>query len=280
MKTLINLLIPVFILGFIVSGFTDKAATTQSILIQSSGKNISSELLSQSAKIATDRLNDFKIEDFSITMIPEKSQIRVTLNSSFDIESVENLLTQKGTIGFYETFDHNGLARLLNGDNTLFSLLTGSKTDNSGAKIGCTSIGAVEKVNDYLKILGLDQKCKFAWTRNFAGSDICLYALKNNGEKGAIITGTDIESARYDQERIQIKLKPSAYGLWSDATRRNINSVIAIVVDDNVISAPLVRSAIDSGAIEITGSFTAKEGNYLAAIMNNGELPVSFFIIK
>ena len=68
--------------------------------------------------------------------------------------------------------------------------------------------------------------------------------------------------------------------LFADATKRNLNNAIAMVLDDNVISAPKVMSPIESGEIEISGNFTHSQVNYIASLLNNGVLPVGFTIIK
>jgi preprotein translocase subunit SecD len=280
MKTIFYSLIPFLIFAFFATGFANKANTKHSILIQSSDKDISSVSLSQSAEIITHRLKDFSTGEFNISVIPEKNQIELILADDWDLQMVESLLIHKGTIEFYETYNHDGLVDLLNGDNHLFSLLTKSEIDNSGTKIGCTSASESVKVSDYLNTIKVSQKCKFAWTQDFDNANVCLYALKISSEKGAIITGNDIESSNYEKDRIQIKLKSNAVGLWSDATKRNLKNVIAIVLDDKVIAAPRVMSEINSGEIEISGNFTLTQGRYIAALLNNGALPVSYFVVK
>ena len=280
MKTIFNSIISLLIFALFATGFTYELNAKQSILIQSSDKNISSEMLSRSVEIISKRLKDSNSGKFDITINQEKKQIMVAFADDRDIKTTENLIIHKGNIEFYETYTQNSLAELLNMDNHLFSLLTKSEIDNSGTKIGCTSGSGVEKVNDYLRTLKLGRKCKFAWTQDFDNSNICLYALKITGEKGAIITGVDIESARYDKDRIQIKLKSDAASIWAEATKRNLNNVIAIVLDDNVISAPKVMSEINSGEIEISGKFTQAQAGYIAALLNNGVLPVSFIVVR
>jgi hypothetical protein len=280
MKTILNSIIPLLIFALFAAGFTNESDAKHSILIQTSDKNVSSAMLSQSAEIITKRLKDFSSGKFDISVIPEKNQIEVTFTDDLDIKTVENLIIHNGNIQFYETYNHNSLAELLNGDIRLFSLLTKSEIDNAGTKIGCATGSEVGKVNDYLNTLKLNQSCKFAWTQNFDDTNVCLYALKISSEKGAILTGNDIESAEYNKDMIQIKLKSYAAAIWSDATKRNLNNVIAIVLDDNVISAPKVMSVIESGEIEISGKFTQAQAGYIAALLNNGVLPVSFTIVK
>ena len=286
MKTILYALIAILIFGTIATRFANKASLENGILIQSVEKNISSVSLSQSAKIISDRLKDYSSEKFDITINPEKNQIQVIFTEKWDLKTAENLLVKKGTFAFYETYDHKSLSELLNGDTHLFSLLRGSDPNNSAAKIGCTSIADVDKVNGYLNSLGLNQKCKFSWGQVSDNSEICLYALKSDVEKGVLLTGTDVESMKFNQDAaskdyyIEIRFNKSAAELWHDATKRNINHAIAIVLDENVICAPIVRSEINNGICQIAGDYTENQVRYFAAIGNNGVLPVSFKVVK
>lgn len=105
-----------------------------------------------------------------------------------------------------------------------------------------------------------------------------------NKEKGALLTNHDIESVKYDNkeayQEIKIKLKESSAGLWADATRRNMDKAIAIVLDDSLLTAPVVRSVITGGHLSISGDFSETEARYISAIANNGELPVEFIVVK
>lgn len=286
MKTIIYLLIAVFAFGIIASGFTNQANAGTRILIQSTDNNISPVTLSQSAKIITARLKNFSSGKFELTVIPEKNQIQVILTDSRDLNAVEDLLTQKGALAFYSTYNHERLSELLKGDNHLFSLLKANDPDHSMATVGCTAVNEVEKVNVYLKTVTFSQKCKFAWGQTSNDNNVCLYALRLDGEKGALLTGSDIESVKFNKDKasgnyeLGIEFKEPAVKLWADATKRNINNAIAIVLDDKVIYAPVLKSVIESGKCSITGDFTQDQVRYFAALCNHGELPVSFKVVK
>ncbi|MCX6303166.1 MAG: hypothetical protein NTW82_13390 [Bacteroidia bacterium] len=280
MKTINYFLIPVILIALLASSFIKSSATEHTILIQASDKNTSSVSLSQSAEIISNRLKDFSTGKFDITVIDNKKQIKVVLTDDWDLPIAEDLIVHKGDISFYETYNHSSLVEMLNGDNHLFELLTKGETDGPDEKIGCASGSQAEKVNEYLKTMGSEQKFKFAWTQNFDKTKLCLFALKINNGKSPVLTGNDIESAAYDQDKIQIKIKDSAVGSWSEATKRNLGNVIAILLDDYVISYPKVMSSIDSGEIEITGKFTKTEAGYVASIISNGVLPASFTVVK
>ena len=286
MKTIIYFLIAVFAFGIIASFFSNQASAETRILIQSADNNISSAALSQSAKIINARLKDFSSEKFELKVIPGKKQIQVVLSDGWNLKTVEGLLTQQGSLSFYATYNRESFSELLKGDNHLLSLLKADGPDHSKAVIGCATSPEVEQVNEYLKTVSLSQKCKFAWSASSGDANVCLYALRLEGEKGALLTGSDVESAKSGQDKasgifeLGIEFKKSAVQLWADATRHNINNAIAIVLDSKVIYAPVLRDAIEGGKCSITGDFNKTEVQYLAALCNNGELPVSFKIVK
>jgi hypothetical protein len=287
MKTISYSIIAIFIFGIIAMGFTDKTNTIKinSILIHTADSTASFASLSLSATIIANRLTDFSSEKFDITVIPEKNQIRVTFTDDWNLKLAENLLIQRGTFAFYETYNRKGLSELLKDDKHLFSMFKANNTNDTDAIIGCTSLTEVEKTNNYLNALGLAKKCKFAWSQYSDSTEVCLYALKTTSDKTALIAGTDIESVKFKQDKelnneIEIKLKKSAIELWADATKRNIGNAIAIVLDNTVISAPVVQTEIDGGRCMITGNFTPAEAKYIAALGNNGELPLNFEVVK
>ncbi len=286
MKTILYALIAFFLFGIVEPIFTNKANAQNSILLQSADRNVSPILLSQSAQIISNRLKDFNPEKFDVKVIPEKNQILVILTSNQNSKTVENLITQKGALAFYEIYNHKNLTELLNSDNQLFSLLTSDNASQYEAKIGCTSVTEIEKINDYLKTLGQIKKCKFVWDQHADDQNACLYALKTGDEKGALMVGTDIESIKCNQDKaslmneIAIKFKQSATELWSIATHRNMNQSIAIVLDNHVIAAPTVRSWMNDGNCSITGNYTQDQVKYIAALGNNGELPLHFKVVK
>lgn len=287
MKTILYSLVAIFIFGIIAMGFTNKANinTNTVILIQAADSNVSSVAISKSAKIISNRLKEFSSEQFSITILPAKQQIQVSLSKNWNLKFINELLTKKGTLAFYETYNRKNLSTLINDNGYLLSMFN-NKANDSVAEIGCCSVKETEKINDYLNTIYLNQKCRFLWSKNFDDSPNCLYAVKLQDEKNALMSSADIDSAKYMQDKeskqneIVINFKNNSIESWADITRRNIGNVIAIVLDDNVITAPVVRSEIDCGHCMISGNFSQDEAKYIASIINNGELPVTFKRVK
>jgi protein-export membrane protein SecD len=60
---------------------------------------------------------------------------------------------------------------------------------------------------------------------------------------------------------------------FADYTRNNIGAIFAIVLDNEIISAPRIQSAITQGSGRITGNFTAQEAYDTALLIRSGALP-------
>lgn len=67
---------------------------------------------------------------------------------------------------------------------------------------------------------------------------------------------------------------------WKRITANNIGESIAIVLDDNVFSYPVVQSEIEGGKSTISGNFSKNEANDLAGILNSGSLPVRLRLLE
>ena len=67
---------------------------------------------------------------------------------------------------------------------------------------------------------------------------------------------------------------------FCDATRSNVGKLFAIVLDNEVISAPVIRDAICGGSGVISGNFTTQSAQDLAVLLNAGALPVPLKIIE
>lgn len=286
MKTTIYLLLAIFIIGFISMGLITKPGNAHRVLLQSTVINSSSASLSQSAEIITKRLENFCSEKSEVKVSGE-NQILVTLTGNWDLKTTEKLIMQKGILEFYETYNFKTLKGLLkdHGDQ-LLSLLHRNDSRDSSAEIGCIASVDLTRADNYLESAGLKKTVRFAWNNLFDNSEACLYALKVNDGNEAILKGSDLSGFKFNQGEspknswIEFKVRQELKNLWFDITKRNINNAIAIVLDSKVISAPIVRDAIPNGNCQISGNFTQNEMRFIAAVAANGELPLSFKIIK
>ncbi|HVB33539.1 MAG TPA: protein translocase subunit SecD [Patescibacteria group bacterium] len=109
-----------------------------------------------------------------------------------------------------------------------------------------------------------------------AGATV-YYLLTRN----SVVTGRDLRSATAQpnpdmpgQWEVNFSLSRDAAQRFGPFTERNIGKRLAIVLDHQVQSAPVIQGQIqDSG--EITGSFTQQQSNDLALVLRSGALPAS-----
>src|SRR6202045_3903858 len=87
------------------------------------------------------------------------------------------------------------------------------------------------------------------------------------------LTGQDVAGARpvFEQRGYEVSLRLTHNGAetFRRVTRDNINNRLAIVLDNEVVSAPNIQSEIPNGEAVITGNFTAEEAKNLASVMEN-----------
>ncbi len=73
--------------------------------------------------------------------------------------------------------------------------------------------------------------------------------------------------------KIQLSFNSEGADIFSRITSNFINKQVPIVLDDIVLVAPVVQTAIRDGSAEISGSFTAEESMEIAALIKSGNLP-------
>ena len=67
---------------------------------------------------------------------------------------------------------------------------------------------------------------------------------------------------------------------FADISRANVGHRFAIVLDDKVISAPVIREAITGGKGQISGSFDARSATDLAVLLRAGALPAPLTVVE
>jgi len=67
---------------------------------------------------------------------------------------------------------------------------------------------------------------------------------------------------------------------FAEITRQNVGRPFAILLDDKVLSAPVIQEPITGGSGQISGSFSVEEANTLAALLRAGALPAKLTVIE
>jgi preprotein translocase subunit SecD len=110
----------------------------------------------------------------------------------------------------------------------------------------------------------------------------CLPVLKR-----VVVGGEDLDDAKstFEQQQggrpiISFTFNTAGGRAFCAATRQNIGKRLAIQLDNEIISAPVVQSAICGGSGIITGQFTTQQTQEQALLLRSGALPATLTIIE
>jgi preprotein translocase subunit SecD len=104
-------------------------------------------------------------------------------------------------------------------------------------------------------------------------------------EPTPVVSGEELTDAQpsYDQNgrpAVNFRFNPQGARAFGDYTAQNIGSPFAIVLDDEVISAPVIQDHIPGGSGIITGRFTVEESTNLAVLLRAGALPAELIFLE
>jgi preprotein translocase subunit SecD len=99
------------------------------------------------------------------------------------------------------------------------------------------------------------------------------------------VSGNELQDAKTNYDnlgRAVVSLQFNSLGkdLFDKATEENVGKQLAIVLDGQVISAPVVQERISGGQAQISGRFTPQDAQRLAIMLRAGALPVPVEILE
>ena len=259
--------------------------------------------------VLRNRIDQFGVVSPNIQVLQGKDgQILLELPGVKDHQRVSELLQRSANLEFYETYQageiaprlQNVVARLA-GDSTVnvAPLAQLMQQQGYGAIVGfAPDARSMQQINQILEtpvaksLLPSDLKLRWGvkpTTRteqdgtetNFG---FALYSLKAPGDKPAL-DGKAVSdaSSNYDPLRgneVSMRMNPEGARAWARVTAANVNKQVAIVLDDQVYSAPNVNQAIEGGQSSITGDFTIDEAKDLANVLKSGKMDAKVHIIS
>ena len=101
-----------------------------------------------------------------------------------------------------------------------------------------------------------------------------------------LLTGQDLVDAQpsFSQQTnepiVTFRLTTAGARRFGEVTTQNVGTPFAIVLDDQVISAPVIREPITGGSGQISGSFSVEEANDLAILLRAGALPAGLTLVE
>lgn len=142
------------------------------------------------------------------------------------------------------------------------------------------------------ELVGSTAKLSFHWLAKPGGSvpiQVLPDPINNDKytlEKPVALAGEHVRDARlgFDQNNnepiVLFHLDPVGTEIFAELTQNGIGRQLAIVLDNKVMSAPVIRSVIAGGQGEISGNFTAEQASDLALVLRTGALPAKLIEIE
>lgn len=148
------------------------------------------------------------------------------------------------------------------------------------------------------KLLDEEGNIDEALKGNIPPGDMILYQRSVDPQTGAVrknpfllkektlMTGEFIKDARvsldsqFHESYVSMEFTDVGAKLFEQITGANVKKRLAIILDNNVYSAPEIRERIAGGRAQITGRFTTEEANDLAVVLRSGALPAPVKILE
>ena len=137
-------------------------------------------------------------------------------------------------------------------------------------------VPGITDVNQAINLIGTTAQLTF-WEQG---------ATPGAQPKQTNLTGSDISntSVTFDPNNgnpeVQLNFTPAGTKKFADITTRNVGKPVAIVLDNSLISNPVVNQAIVNGSAVISGNFTQDQANQLSTELNAGALPIPLTVIE
>lgn len=240
----------------------------------------------QAAFLQADQLVKAKglVSSSATTAAPKKSYTYTYDETTGDVidSTLVETTNEVGTAGSLTSIMN------LNGVNPMYSPSVLAFADKSKVN----EITRILANKDVLKLFPSD--ISFKWTKkpeNINGaSQYMLYGIKKGSAtaeapvQGDVVTeaGTSPDPVTGQME-VTLAMNSKGAKQWANMTTAAANSgsrEIAIVLDDEVVSAPNVKNPITGGRSSITGGFSVQEANDLSKILSIGKLPANTKIVQ
>ena len=148
------------------------------------------------------------------------------------------------------------------------------------------------------KLLDEEGDIEAALKGNIPEGDILLYQRSVDPKTGGVrrvpfllkgktlMTGEYLKDARvsidsqFNEPYVALEFDEVGGKLFEQITGSNVKKRLAIILDDNVYSAPVIQERIPGGRAQITGRFDMKEAGDLAIVLRAGALPAPVKIIE
>ena len=261
------------------------------------GKKISVVLQGQENIDGFDKLLDKEFKELRIlSRSKDNDLLKITMDlPEKETENIKKLSTEQALETIRNRIDQFGVnepdIRLQGKDRILIQLPGITNTQRAKDLIGKTAL--LE-----FKLLDETRDPETALSEGVPPGTEILYEVKEDHltkrvikkpylvKKGVLLSGDSLSGAsvqidsHYNEPYVAIDFDNKGARIFERITEENVKKRLAIVLDNNVYSAPVIQEKISGGHARITGSFTTEEAHDLAIVLRAGALPAPVVILE
>lgn len=257
------------------------------------------EACERTGQIIERRIGDYEYCEWSVEKQGKGDYIIVKVRGFKDIDNLRERIQCPGRLEFWQVYESKDIKPIIDkmdefskADSSagLYGLL--SPMASQEPVVGVAKLSDTAAVNKILKEAAKNgfydskHEVKFLWANKPAREGIIsLYAIEVTTRDGApLLDGSCISNAMQDMgsqgAEVNMTMNSSGAREWKRITGENVGRCLAIVLDNQVYSAPRVMGEIAGGRSQITGNFTVEEAKLLAFIIKSGTLPLPVRIVN
>lgn len=212
----------------------------------------------------------------------------------------KNLIIENNDEGFFVVFDKKFVASLKQQLLTQSIEIVKNRVDAIGTKEPIIHSQGADRIvvqvpglkdpKELKEIIGKTAKMTFHFVDDSESISSSVKLLEDAVgrqyyiKKKVILTGemlTDANPTYYEgKAAVGFRFNVEGSKIFSKITRGNIGKMFAIVLDNKVLTAPVIQTPINDGIGVITGNFTTQEAGNLSLLLRSGALPAPLEIVE
>ncbi len=246
----------------------------------------------------------------NLDMVPSDSNLIFKLNDK-DVKRIKDNATEQALETIRNRVDQFGVAEPVihrQGTNEIVVQLPGYKDPKRAVElIGKTAQLEFRLVDDESPVAaelpayvlpGEEQELIEKFKDKIPSDDIILFQRVVNRQTGEVrkkpyllkkeilLTGDLLSEARvaidqrFNEPYVSLTFNKTGAKIFEEVTGKYVQKRLAIILDNNVYSAPVIRERISGGSAQITGSFSMEEARDLAIVLRAGALPAPVKLLQ
>jgi preprotein translocase subunit SecD len=139
----------------------------------------------------------------------------------------------------------------------------------------------IKNVNEAVNLIGKTAQLQFKEVQEEKVGTESAITLKDTPLNGTHVKKASVQfDTQSGKPSVNLEFDTTGAKLFEDITGRNIGKPVLILLDNQILTQPVVQQQITGGQAAITGSFTVDQAKELSVSINSGALPVPISLVE